>query len=396
MLFLAEPELLMAQEVGQEEVGSALLDASPAAPSIEQVPAGAGPAVARLLGDWSLLALRQHFDTLGEQVAALQRAGALRWDLRTLQRLDNAGALLLWRAWGQRLPVDCQCLPEHQVLFSKLAPPTPAKVGTAAPVRLSALGRDLVRLADHLREATRLLGQLTLDAGQLIKHPGLIAWRDISAHIFRAGAQALTITALVGFLVGVTLSYLTARQLQAYGADIFVINILGISVWRELGPLLAAILVAGRSGSAMTAQLGVMRVTQELDALSVLGISHTIRLVIPKLLALAVAMPLISLWTSAMVLAGGMVAARATLGLEYVQFLQGLPAAVPQANLWLGLSKALVFGVLIAFVACHFGLRIKPNSESLGTGTTNSVVTSITVVIIADAIFALLLPDLGI
>ena len=158
-----------------QEVGSELSDVIPAAPSIEQVPAAAGPAgsaVARLLGDWSLLALRQHFDTLGEQAAALHRAGALQWDLRALQRLDNAGALLLWRAWGQRLPADCQCLPEHQVLFSKLAPLNPAKVGTAAPVPMSALGRDLFGLADHLRAATRLLGQLTLDAGQLVRHPG--------------------------------------------------------------------------------------------------------------------------------------------------------------------------------------------------------------------------------
>jgi len=194
----------------------------------------------------------------------------------------------------------------------------------------------------------------------------------------------------------VTLSYLTSRQLQAYGADIFVVNILGVSVWRELGPLLAAILVAGRSGSAMTAQLGVMRVTQELDALSVMGISHTIRLVLPKMVALAISLPLVVVWTSCMILLGGMVAAHSTLGLEYVQFLQGLPAAVPMANLWLGQAKSVVFGLLIAFTACHYGLRIKPNSESLGAGTTDAVVASITIVIIVDAIFAVLFSEVGI
>ena len=287
-------------------------------------------------------------------------------------------------------------LPEHETLFAQLVAPGLPRDRRRMPEGLAALGPQLWGLVDHLLDATRLLGQLTLDLGQLARQPGLIAWRDISAHVYRTGAQALGITALVGFLVGVTLSYLTSRQLQAFGADIYVINILGISVWRELGPLLAAILVAGRSGSAMTAQLGVMRVTQELDALSVMGISHTIRLVLPKMVALAVSLPLIVVWTSCMVLLGGMAAARATLGLDYVQFLQGLPAAVPQANLWLGLSKAVVFGLLIAFVACHFGLRIKPNSESLGAGTTDSVVSSITVVIIVDAIFAVIFSKVGI
>lgn len=357
----------------------------------------AGRAVAQLCGEWTLLPLRDRFEELGAAVTALVRGDAPPvWDLRALQRLDNAGALLLWQAWGRAIPAGIAWLPEHEALFAQLiAPPLPRARRRRLPEGVEAMGPALSGLADHLLGATRLLGQLALDCVELLRRPGLIAWRDISAHIYRTGAQALGITALVGFLVGVTLSYLTSRQLKAFGADIYVVNILGISVWRELGPLLAAILVAGRSGSAMTAQLGVMRVTQELDALSVMGISHTIRLVLPKMIALAVSLPLIVVWTSCLVLLGGMAAARATLGLEYVQFLQGLPAAVPQANLWLGLSKAVVFGLLIAFVACHFGLRIKPNSVSLGAGTTDSVVSSITIVIIVDAIFAVLFSEVG-
>jgi phospholipid/cholesterol/gamma-HCH transport system permease protein len=194
----------------------------------------------------------------------------------------------------------------------------------------------------------------------------------------------------------VTLAYLTAKQLQAYGADIFLINIMGVSIPRELGPLLAAIIVAGRSGSSMTAQLGVMRVTQELDALSVMGISHTLRLVLPKVLALAVALPLLVVWTSAIMLIGGMVAAKAELGLDPVQFLNGLPAAVAVANLWLGWGKAAIFGAVIATLACHFGLRIQPNTESLGVGVTQSVVISITTVIMVDALFAVLFSNIGI
>jgi len=146
----------------------------------------------------------------------------------------------------------------------------------------------------------------------------------------------------------------------------------------------------------MTAQIGVMRVTQELDALAVMGIPHTMRLVLPKMLALAIAMPLLILWTDAVALMGGMVSAQLQVGLDYRHFIAALPSAVPTANLWLGLGKGVVFGILIALIACHFGLRIKPNTESLGIGTTSSVVTAITVVIVVDAVFAVMFSDIGI
>jgi len=199
----------------------------------------------------------------------------------------------------------------------------------------------------------------------------------------------------VVFHIGATLSYLSSNQLKNFGADVFIVNILGMSIIRELGPMLAAVLIAGRSGSAMTAQLGVMRVTEELDAMAVMGIPHSLRLVLPKMLALGIAMPLIVLWTSAMALLGGMLSAKYELGITLTYFLDNLPSAVPIANLWLGLGKGVVFGFLIALIACHFGMRIQPNTESLGVGTTNSVVTSITVVIIVDAIFAILYRNVG-
>ena len=152
----------------------------------------------------------------------------------------------------------------------------------------------------------------------------------------RAGAG---ITAVVGFLVGIVLSYLSAQQLRSFGADIYIVNLLGIAIVRELGPVLAAILVAGRSGSAMTAQIGVMRVTEELDALAVMGIPHTVRLVLPKMLALAIAMPLLILWTNAIALVGGMVSAQVQLGIDYRHFIR-ICRCVPIANLWLGSARA--------------------------------------------------------
>ena len=218
----------------------------------------------------------------------------------------------------------------------------------------------------------------------------------MSGHLYGMGATALPITALVGFLIGVVLAYLMSLQLRQFGAESFIVNILGISLIRELGPMLAAILVAGRSGSAITAQIGVMRVTEELDAMRVMGIAQGFRLVMPRALALAVAMPLIAVWTTLAALTGGMLAANVAMDVSPAYFMQALPGAVEFSNLTLALAKSVVFGLLIALVGCHWGLRVEPNTQSLGAGTTASVVTSITVVIVVDALFAIAFKNVGI
>jgi phospholipid/cholesterol/gamma-HCH transport system permease protein len=257
------------------------------------------------------------------------------------------------------------------------------------------LGAGILSFFEHLQGFVALVGRLMQDIWRFIRHPVTGPWREISANIFHSGFQALGITALVGFLIGVVLSYLSAQQLRMFGGDIYLVNILGMSVIRELGPLLAAILVAGRSGSSITAQLGVMRVTEELDAMLVMGISHGYRLIMPKVIALAVAMPLLVVWTDAMALIGGMISAKIELNLSARYFIQKLPSAVPVINYTIGLAKGATFGMLIALVSCHFGLRIKPNTDSLGRGTTTSVVTAITVVILADAVFAIIFSGVG-
>jgi phospholipid/cholesterol/gamma-HCH transport system permease protein len=352
----------------------------------------------RVSGDWTVLALRERYAEFRQRVAAAsaETPDAL-WDLRTLGRLDTAGALTLWQGWGRKTPGRLLWLPEHVTLFAQFMQPTtlPKRKRRIGPgLELASL--KLLAFARQGVDIVALVGRLLLDLGAMLRHPSLIGWREISANVYRTGAQALPITALVGFLVGLTLSYLISRQLKTYGADIFVVNILGLAVLRELGPLLAAIIVAGRSGSAMTAQIGVMRVTQELDALSVMGISHTVRLVAPKVLALAISLPLVALWTSGLMLLGGMAAAAAQLKLDPMQFLHTLPSVVEPVNLWLGWAKSVLFGGLIALLACHFGLRVKPNTESLGQAVTQSVVTAITLVIVVDAIFAVLFSDLGV
>ena len=377
-------------------MSAATLAADPSQPPTLREEAGVGGAQARVVvtGAWTLPMLAGRFADLEAEVESAAR-DAKAWDLRGISSLDGAGAVLLWRGWSRRRPMQLRLRAEHEAILKALAaapvrpPPRRERTG-GLPVT-----RALLLAVEHGFDATRLAGQLAIDGAGWLRHPGRVAWRETSANVYRAGSLALPITALVGFLVGVTLSYLTSRQLKAYGADVFIVNILGIGVWRELGPMLAAILIAGRSGSAITAQLGVMRVTQELDALSVMGISHTARLVLPKVLALALAMPLVTTWTCLVMLAGGMLAARAELGIDPLQFLRALPGSVPASNLALGLGKSVGFGALIAFVACHFGLRVKPDTESLAAGTTASVVSSITAVIMLDALVAVLFSDVG-
>ncbi|ART50555.1 ABC transporter permease [Acidovorax carolinensis] len=368
-------------------------------PRIVRAESPQGPQ-AQLLGRWGAAELGQR--TQWRALAAQLRehaAPAGGWDLRSLQWLDHVGAQLLWKQWGQKWPEHVQLTDLQRAMLERVASltvvPPPAE-----PWRLSEqmdhLGVLVLHGLDHARHMVQLVGQLSLDLVRLARAPQRGPWRDVSGHVYRMGATALPITALVGFLIGVVLAYLMSLQLRQFGAESFIVNILGISLIRELGPMLAAILVAGRSGSSITAQIGVMRVTEELDAMRVMGIPHGFRLVLPRTLALALAMPLISVWTTLAALAGGMLAADVAMGISPAYFAQALPAAVKIGNLWLAMAKSVVFGALIALIGCHWGLRVKPNTQSLGEGTTASVVTSITMVIIVDAVFAVAFKNIGI
>ena len=338
---------------------------------------------------------------------ALQAGSGAEWDLRELQGLDHTGAQLLWNAWGRQWPAKHEMLPDQQAMLERVArytlsapadaPQTFIQRNTALLWRkFLGLGGMLFQLFDHAKDLVRLLGQLLLDILKLVRAPHKGPWRDMSGHLYRIGATAMPITALVGFLIGVVLAYLMSQQLRQFGADAFIVDVLGISLIRELGPVLAAILIAGRSGSAITAQIGVMRVTEELDAMKVMGIAQGFRLVMPRALAMAVAMPLITVWTTISALVGGMLAADLVLGVTPEFFAVALPDAVQASNLTLAVGKSVVFGLMIALIGCHYGLRIKPNTESLGEGTTASVVTSITMVILVDALFAVVFKDVGI
>ena len=355
---------------------------------------------ALLHGRWGAAELGQRvlWLPLAEQLAKVPHQPALGWDLRGMLWLDHVGAQVLWNHWGRAWPARLWLSDAQRDMLERVARYTvtaPAPEPWRLADQVDHLGVLVLHGVDHARHLLQMVGQMLLDTGRLLRAPRRAPWRDVSGHLYRMGATALPITALVGFLIGVVLAYLTSLQLRQFGAETFIVNILGVSLIRELGPLLAAILVAGRSGSAITAQIGVMRVNEELDAMRVMGIPHGFRLVLPRALALALAMPLVSVWTTLCALAGGMLAADLSLGISPAYFYHALPAAVGFGNLTLALSKSVVFGILIALIGCHWGLRVKPNTQSLGEGTTASVVTSITVVIIVDALFAVIFKNVG-
>lgn len=356
---------------------------------------------AQLRGRWGAAELgsQAHWRAVSKQLREHPAAPTLGWDLRELEWLDHVGAQLLWSHWQHAWPVRLECTDSQRSILSRVAqfttappPPEPWRLGA----QVDHLGVMVLHAVDHARHLVEMIGRMVLDIGRLLRNPARGPWRDVSGHLYRMGATALPITALVGFLIGVVLAYLMSLQLRQFGAESFIVNILGISLIRELGPMLAAILVAGRSGSAITAQIGVMRVTEELDAMRVMGIPHGFRLVMPRTLALALAMPLISLWTTLAALAGGMLAADVAMDISPAYFVQALPAAVKVGNLGLAMAKSVVFGAFIALIGCHWGLRVKPNTQSLGEGTTASVVSSITMVIVVDALFAVAFKNIGI
>ena len=297
-----------------------------------------------------------------------RRAG---WDLSlAVTRLDSFGAMLLWRHWGRRRPDGLVLPAELEGIFGRLA----ALGDTRIPGRrLSAFdgtpprwGGWCIGFATICSVSWRWSGQLCLDLFICCVSGATGPLREISGQLLQGRGQAMPVTALVGFLIGVVMSHLSALQLRAFGADVFIVNILGLGIIRELGPVLVAVLVAGRSGSAMTAQIGVMRVTEEIDALTTMGISRYVRLVLPKVVALTLAMPLLTLWGSAVAIFGGMVSGQPATG-HGLRVLPSTPApggAGGQPGHRAG--SRVVFGLLIALVACHFGLRCAQHREPFG------------------------------
>jgi phospholipid/cholesterol/gamma-HCH transport system permease protein len=238
--------------------------------------------------------------------------------------------------------------------------------------------------------ALEFIGESGAASLSLATHPAQVRWRVLMHNLQLDGFNALPITGLLTFLMGVVIAYQGSEQLKTFGANIFIVDLVGISLLREIAPLVTAILVAGRSGSAYTAQIGTMRVTEELDALRTLGVSPMGLLVFPRALALFIALPLLTVFADVLGVFGGMLIAWSRLGITFTEFLARFEYAIALRHFLIGIGKTPVFAVIIALVGCYQGLQVVGGVDSVGRHTTVSVVQGIFLVIVTDAFFSVL------
>lgn len=258
------------------------------------------------------------------------------------------------------------------------------------------LGLASINYMQHFFKWFSFVGEVFINICQSILHPSRIRWKYFFNIIEVNGYHALPIIGFLSFLIGVVLTYQIGLELKSYGANIFIIPLLGMAVFREFAPLITAIIVSGRSGSAFTAQLGIMKSNEEVDALRTLGHSPTVMLVLPRIFGLVVAMPLLTIWADIFGILGGMTMSSWLLDIGYHSFLTRFPSEVSFTTFIIGMIKAPVFAIIIAIVGCFHGFKVTGSSESIGWETTKSVVLAIFLIIIADAFFSIVLGWLNI
>jgi len=258
------------------------------------------------------------------------------------------------------------------------------------------IGKRTVSSLSDVVQFISFLGESIVSLGHYILHPSSIRFKAIIKNIEEAGVRALPIVAMTSFLIGVVVAYQGAVQLEKFGANIFIVDMIAVSVTRELAPLITAIVVAGRSGSSYTAQIGVMKITEEIDAMKTMSFDPFRFLVLPRMIALMIAMPLMIFFADIVGIFGGMFIAEIQMNLSYAEFIQRLQKVLETKHLWVGIIKAPFFAFLIAAMGCFRGFQVSYDTESIGRYTTISVVNSIFLVIACDALFSVFLTELGI
>ncbi|OIQ98559.1 putative phospholipid ABC transporter permease protein MlaE [mine drainage metagenome] len=326
---------------------------------------------------------------------ALPDIGTILIDGSEISALDTSGAWLLHRTISKinqhKLSLTINGLrPEFNNLLKLISSyPTKQKSLTQPKLRILAnIGQRTWRTLLGLLDIFAFIGECAVVLLRSILHPHRIRWRPILRNIQKSGFEALPITGLLSFLMGFVIAYQGADQLQRFGANIFIVDLVGLSMLRELSPLLTAIIVAGRSGSAYAAQIGTMKVTEEIDALRTIGVGSIELLVLPKMLALIIALPLLTLYADITGILGGMLMAYTKLDIGFDVFFNRIGNAVSLSSFLTGIGKAPVFAAIISLVGCYQGFQVKGSADSVGQQTTVSVVQSIFLVIFADAIFS--------
>jgi phospholipid/cholesterol/gamma-HCH transport system permease protein len=362
-------------------------------------------------GDAQRLALRgrltiANIGDLVEPLRAIAPTGsALAIDLAGIERIDTSGAWIIHRLiadWGDAgVPARVEnASPDALRLIAEVAAndiecDKHIIVDRPAIARLARIGEAVVRISDNIGNFLAFLGQTLVVIGQTLIGRRTLRWHAVIHQCEAIGVNALGIVGLLLFLVGIVVAQQGAVQLRAFGAEVFVVNLIGRSTLRELGVLLTAIMVAGRSASAFAAQIGSMKLNQEVDALATIGMSPIEVLVVPRVLAMALMMLLLGFYGSVMAILGGGLFVWVSLDIPPVTFLQRLEEVTPLSDLVIGLIKAPVFGLVIAMMGCFQGMQVTGNAESVGQRTTQAVVESIFMVILLDAFFAVFFSMLG-
>ncbi|MGH8581828.1 MAG: ABC transporter permease [Gammaproteobacteria bacterium] len=335
--------------------------------------------------------------------ACMPPAGKVRLDASGIAALDTGGAWLLLRmlrAFEARgIQAEMAGLREEYRALLDLVQTRMAAAPDAAPAApgvLERIGRDAVARLALAYEMLGFLGEIAVALWNNLRHPGRIRFGAVLTALERGGAQAIPIVALLSFLLGVVIAYQGGLQLKTYGANIFIVELVTLTMFREFGPMMTAIIVAGRTGSAYTAEIGTMQVTEEVDALKTMGIPPLDLLVLPKVVGLILSMPLLTLVADAAGVLGGMVMAAAMLDVTYSDFLDRIPQTLTYRSFLIGIGKAPVFAVIVALVGCFQGFRVTGSADSVGRHTTVSVVQSIFLVIVANAVFSVVFSWLGI
>jgi len=358
------------------------------------------PCEFELSGYWTALgigAIDRHLEALtapektevvvdGTGVEGLDTVGV--WIVqKLLQRLRAKGHTVQLRAWSPRHAKLLDMVAQHP----DTRPPSPPH-----PSGLERIGRTAGAAGGQTIALLSFIGESAVALAGGIVHPARLRWRPVLYNIRSAGFDALPIVGLLSFLMGIVIAYQAADQLRQYGANIFVADLVGLSMLREFAPLMTAIIVAGRSGSAYAAQIGTMSVTEEIDAMRTIGIAPVGLLVLPKMLALVLVLPLLTFFADVLGVFGGMIMARSQLGVGFEDFLGRFTKAVSPMAYLIGIGKAPVFAAIIVMIGCFQGFRTKGGADSVGRQTTRSVVQSIFLVIVADALFSVLFSFLGI
>lgn len=258
-----------------------------------------------------------------------------------------------------------------------------------------AVGEGVTEFASGVLGLLGFLGEVLIGFGNIIRHPGRFRMKAFVHQLELVGVSALGIVGLMSFLIGIVVAQQGAVQLQQFGAEVYTINLTGRLTLRELGVLMTAIMVAGRSGSAFAAQIGTMKLTEEIDAMRTIGIPPIEALVIPRIMAAVIMMPLLGFYASCMGIIGGAFIGQVSLGIPFLTFLSRIQEVVPMYDLYVGMAKAPVFGLIVAIAGCYQGMQVEGNSEQVGRRTTKAVVQAIFMVIVLDAFFAVFFTKVG-